>query len=422
MASVWGNLFKREKEKYFLKWLILSFLVGSLSGSASAVLLHGLTLAEKLRAANLWLIILLPFAGFIVGWIYLKWGKEVVKGNNQIIEEYYEPNQIIPLKMAPLVLVGTFFTHFFGGSAGREGTAVQMGASIADQFTTLFHLNEQDRRILLVVGVSAGFASVFGTPAAGAVFALEVLVLFRKSGWQALLPSIMVAYVANFICDLWQVDHSMFVINNVPSMSFYYFNWTVLVGFICGLSAMLFAFSTRSFGYLFSKCSYAPLRPFVGGLLVVLGVFLVGSTRYIGLGVPTIEKAFLVPLEGQDFLLKILFTAVTLGAGFKGGEVTPLFFIGATLGNALVWFVPLPMALLAGIGFVAVFSGATNTPVACMIMGVELFGFEGIPYFFVACLVSYLSSGYTGIYSSQFVASKKYWLYPKAVFGSNKPD
>jgi len=410
-----GKISNNSIVEYFIKWASLSVMVGVLAGTASAVFLHALHWAENVREANVWIVALLPISGLIIGWMYMRWGKEVVKGNNQILEEYYEPKKTIPLIMAPLVFLGTILTHLFGGSAGREGTAVQMGGAIADQFTRVFNLEKTDRKILLIIGVSAGFASVFGTPVAGAVFALEVLVL-SKARWDAVLPSFLTAFLASFICDLWQVNHTHYRIDVVPSMSGSNFFWSIFVGLLCGLVAMMFAYATSFWGRLFKKISFSPLRPFVGGVVIAVAVYLMGTTKYIGLGVPMIVDAFSEDLNSYDFLVKILFTSFTLGAGFKGGEVTPLFFIGATLGNALVWFVPLPIALLAGMGFVAVFSGATNTPIACTAMGIELFGFEGGVYIAIACFSAYLSSGYTGIYSSQFVATQKYWLYPKKIF------
>eukprot|EP00744_Colponema_vietnamica_P032209 GILI01052004.1.p1 GENE.GILI01052004.1~~GILI01052004.1.p1 ORF type:complete len:268 (-),score=-25.94 GILI01052004.1:2-805(-) len=267
--------------------------------------------------------------------------------------------------MAPLVLFGTLVTHLFGGSAGREGTAVQMGGAIADQFTPLFKLKPSDRKIMIIMGISAGFASVFGTPVAGAIFALEVLA-FTKVSYKAILPSFLAAFVADYACTLWPVTHTHYAIATVPNLNLTNFTWTILVGVLFGLAAMLFSRSTHFFTAAFKRLiAYAPFRPLIGGAFIAFAVFLIGTTKYIGLGVPTIQDAFNIQLGSTDFLIKILFTSFTLGAGFKGGEVTPLFFIGATLGNALIWFVPLPMALLAGLGFVAVFAGAPHVPIAC---------------------------------------------------------
>ncbi len=315
--------------------------------------------------------------------------------------------------MAPLVLFGTIATHFFGGSAGREGTAVQMGGAIADQFTKIFRLKNRDRKTLLVAGVSAGFASVFGTPLAGAIFALEVFVVGRVN-YTSLLPSMLAALVADYTCHWWQVDHTDYVIPLVPEFTLPAMLWALLAGVLFGLTALVFSKSTHFWGDLFKKViRYPPLRPVVGGVFIAAAVWAAGSTRYIGLGIPVIEDAFSGELPVYDFLAKILFTSFTLGAGFKGGEVTPLFFIGATLGNALAWFVPLPMALLAGMGFVAVFSGATNTPIACTVMGIELFGVECGVFVAIACFTAYLFSGHTGIYSAQVLGDPKHRLFAR---------
>lgn len=396
---------------FIAKWIILSALVGILAGSASALLLFSLQWATDFRETHTWIIWLLPFGGLLIGLSYHYWGQDVVKGNNQLLEEFHSPKQIIPLKMAPLVLFGTVATHFFGGSAGREGTAVQMGGAIADQFTRIFRLRPRDRKILLVIGISAGFASVFGTPLAGAIFALEVLVIGRMR-YEALLPSFITAVIADYACRWWQVGHTHYHVDLVPDMQLPFLLWAVCAGIIFGLAALLFSRSTHFFSALFgSGIKYPPLRPVVGGAVLAVVVYFIGTTKYIGLGIPTIVEAFENQLPPYDFLLKILFTAFTLGAGFKGGEVTPLFFIGATLGNALALFIPLPAALLAGMGFVAVFSGATNTPIACTIMGIELFGIESGVFIALACVTAYLFSGHSGIYSAQIIGSPKHLFY-----------
>jgi H+/Cl- antiporter ClcA len=188
--------------------------------------------------------------------------------------------------------------------------------------------------------------------------------------------------------------------------------WIILISILFGLAALLFSRSTHYWSHLFAKLiSYPPIRPFVGGVILAVGMYFLGTTKFMGLGIPVIVDAFSNPSNSSDFLFKILFTGFTLGAGFKGGEVTPLFFVGATLGSALSLFVPLPIGLLAGMGFVAVFSGATHTPIACTVMGLELFGFESGLYIAIACFIAYFASGYKGIYQSQVVKGPKYRLY-----------
>ncbi len=408
------NLEKTKKiPALLLQWILICILIGVFSGSASAFFLVALEWVTQTRENNNWIIWLLPIGGLVIGLGYHYWGKSVVKGNNLLLEEYENPQKIIPLKMAPLVLFCTLITHLFGGSAGREGTAVQMGGAIADQFTKLFQLNNSERKTILILGISAGFASIFGTPLAGALFALEV-VYFSKINFKSILLSFLVAYIAHFTVELWHVKHTHYAIPIIPEVSFTTLFWVVPVSVLFGLAAMLFSRSTHFWGHLFSKTiSFAPLRPFVGGVILVVAIYCIGTTKYIGLGVPMIVDAFSNPNASYDFLLKILFTGFTLGAGFKGGEVTPLFFIGATLGSALSLIVPLPIALLAGMGFVAVFSGATHTPIACTVMGMELFGIESGVFIGIACVIAYFSSGSVGIYNAQIVKGAKYHVYQK---------
>ena len=395
------------------KWIFICVLIGIFSGSASAFFLVSLEWVTQFRENQNWILWLLPMGGLSIGLIYHYLGKDVVKGNNLLLEEYENPQKSIPLKMAPMVLIGTLITHFFGGSAGREGTAVQMGGAIADQFTGLFKLDASDRKTLIILGISAGFASIFGTPLAGALFALEIL-YFSKINFKSSILSFLAAYVAYFTVDFWQVKHTHYNIPVVPDITINTLAWVILAGVLFGLTSMLFSRTTHFWGRLFSKMiSCAPLRPFVGGIILAVAVFFIGTTKYIGLGIPTIVDAFSTPNDWYDFLLKILFTGFTLGAGFKGGEVTPLFYIGATLGSALSLFVPLPIAFLAGLGFVAVFSGATHTPIACTIMGMELFGIESGVYIGITCLIAYFSSGSIGIYHSQIVKGAKYRLYER---------
>jgi H+/Cl- antiporter ClcA len=408
------NLEKIKKIMFLtVKWISICTLIGLFSGSASAFFLVALEWVTQIREHNNWIIWLLPIGGLIIGVGYYYLGQEVVKGNNLLLEEYENPQKTIPLKMAPLVLLGTLITHLFGGSAGREGTAVQMGGAIADQFTSLFKLDNSERKTVLILGISAGFSSIFGTPLAGALFALEVL-YFSKINFKSIVLSFFTAYAAYFTVELWQVKHTHYSIPVVPEITFINLLWTILVSLSFGLAAMLFSRSTHLWQTLFSKTiQFPPLRPFIGGIILAVTIYFIGTTKYIGLGIPMIVDAFTTPNTSYDFLIKILFTGFTLGAGFKGGEVTPLFFVGATLGSALSVVVPLPIALLAGMGFVAVFSGATHTPIACTVMGMELFGVESGIFIGMACLIAYFSSGSVGIYQAQIVKGPKYRLYQK---------
>lgn len=397
---------------YLCKWLFFSVVSGVCIGSASALLLVSLEWATQYREHYLWIIALLPVAGLLIGLMYHYWAGTASRGNNYLIEEIRSPHDIIPFRMAPLVYIGTVLTHLFGGSAGREGTGLQMGGAIADQFSRLFRMRRRDHRLMVAIGISAGFASVFGTPLAGAVFGLEVIVVGRMR-YEAILPSFLSAAVASMVCHAWGVEHTHYVVSEVPFPDASNLLWTIGAGILFGLAAMLFSRSIGFWSGMAKRISYLPFRPLIGGLAIAAAVWMMGTTKYIGLGVPTIVASFTEQQMWYDFLLKILFTTFTIGVGFKGGEVTPLFFVGANLGSALSAVVPLPMGLLAGIGFVAVFAGATNTPIACTLMGIELFGAEPGLYLGIACVVAYLFSGHTGIYTAQLIGSPKHLAYSR---------
>jgi H+/Cl- antiporter ClcA len=310
--------------------------------------------------------------------------------------------------MTPLILLGTFLTHLFGGSAGREGTAIQTGASLADQLTRPLRLAPHDRRILLMAGISAGFGSVFGTPLSGAIFGMEVLA-FGNVNYEAIAPCFLAAFIGDFTTKAWHIHHSVYVVSETPAMHLPGLLSAVAAGVVFGLVAMVFAKLTHTVSHAARRwIAYPPLRPFAGGIVVSAAVFALGTTRYIGLGLPTIAATFHGLVHPYDFAAKVVFTAVTLGTGFKGGEVTPLFYIGSTLGNALSRILPLPSSLLAGMGFVAVFAGAANTPIASTLMAVELFGAEAGAYAAIACVISYLFSGHAGIYHAQRVGQSKH--------------
>jgi H+/Cl- antiporter ClcA len=398
--------------KFLLKWLFICSIVGAFSGTASAWFLIALNWATQFREQHVWIIGFLPLAGILIIFLYEKLSKDASKGNNLIIEEIHHPKKKIPLLMAPLIFVGTVTTHLFGGSAGREGSAVQMGAALADEINNWLRLKKRDRRILLMCGVSAGFASLFGTPLAATVFALEVF-LIGAIVYEAILPSLLAAVIGNWICHLWEPGHSHYAIHNIPPLDALNILIAILAGILFGLTGRLFANTNHFISNSFKQ--YVPniyVRPVVSAIMVICFLLIWGDTQYIGLGLDTIENAFHIQQPFYGFIIKIILTAITLGAGFKGGEVTPLFFIGATLGSALSGVLPLPIDLLSGMGFVAVFTAAANTPIACILMGIELFGASSAVYMAISCVVAYLFSGHNGIYGSQKIGQVKhpFWI------------
>ena len=407
---------------FILKWLFITIMTAGLVGSATAWFLIALDFVTIWRTDHIWVVNFLPLIGLGIGYAYHYFGTDAKKGNDLILEIHQAAESTsttstktssikpIPLLMAPLVFISSLLTHLGGGSAGREGTAVQMGGAIADQFTTLFKLNTAERKTILIMGVSAGFAAVFGTPWAAAIFALEIM-SFRKVKFENIIPSFAAAFGAHYTCLAWMVKHTVYSIDIIPSITVSTISWTMLAGIIFGLAALLFIYTAKIFEGLFSKIKFEPMRPFIGGIIIALFIVVANSTKYIGLGIPSIMDAFNTPAGSFDFALKILLTSLTLSAGFKGGEVTPLFFIGATLGNILIWFIPLPMALLAGMGFVSVFAGATHCVIASIIMGIELFGIQAGMYVGLASLVAYFASGRNGIYNAKLKMGAKYDLY-----------
>jgi H+/Cl- antiporter ClcA len=398
----------KNRARALLQWSWLGAVVGVACGVASAVFLLILDRATQWRIHHEAIVYSLPIAGLAVGAVYERWGKSIQGGNNLVIDTIHEEKGQIPLRMAPMVLVGTVLTHFFGGSAGREGTAVQMGASLADAVAHRFVVGPELRRHLIAAGVAGGFGSVFGTPIAGTIFGLEVV---RLGGfdYDALVPALVASIVGDFVTRHLGVVHAAYPPAPIVELTPAVLGKLALIGLAMALASMAFVELTHRLKRVFAaRVARLPLRMAVGGALVVALWKLFGTSDYLGLGVPMILRAFADPkLPAYAFAAKILFTSVTLASGFLGGEVTPLFFVGATLGSALARALGLPIPLGAGVGLAAVFGASANTPLALSIMAVELLGAAIFPHVVIVCVIAYLLSGHRSIYPSQRLLRRK---------------
>ncbi|MBL1226283.1 voltage-gated chloride channel family protein [Enterococcus sp. BWR-S5] len=386
---------------YMGKWLLIALIIGSIMGTLSAFFLNSLTWVSAYRGTHPWLLLLLPVSGAVFAYLYSRYGKNAAGGNNLVISQANGGEENIPLRLIPLTLFGTITTHLFGGSVGREGTAVQMGGAAADAVGRVFRLSGYEREIILIAGISAGFSSVFGTPLAGTIFGLEVLALGKLRS-EAIFPSFFAAFFANMVTEMYGITHTHYKMGAVPEWTVQVFLKLAIAGICFGLIGWVFSRSIVFLKKTYSNWVSNPvLRNFLGGAVVVVAALLLGTQRYLGLSLPLLSDAFSGQASPFDFIGKLFFTVLSLGAGYQGGEVTPLFEIGATLGSTLAPFLQLSVPFLAGLGFIGVFSGATNTPIACFIMGIELFGSQSAVYLLMICIISYMCSGNSGIYSAQ---------------------
>ncbi|MFT3921432.1 MAG: chloride channel protein [Myxococcales bacterium] len=385
----------------FAGWVTLGAAVGAVCGVASALFLWGLEEVTELRTEHRSLVFALPLAGVLIGLFYERFGRPIEAGSNLIIDTIHDDGPEIPLRMAPMVLAGTLLTHLFGGSAGREGTAVQMGASLADTLAHRLRLPLGLRRKLLTAGVAGGFGSVFGTPVAGMIFGLEFVVLGRLE-YGALVPALVASLVGDYTTRALGIEHTPYpqvaALPLSPSVLLKWFAFALC----CALLAAAFIELTHALKRQATRfIPRLPWRMALGGTVVVL-MWLATSDDYLGLGVPTILRAFSDPsLPAAEAPLKLVFTAVTLGAGFLGGEVTPLFFVGATLGNLLGRVLGLPLELAAGVGLSAVFAGAAKAPLALSVMALELLGANVFPHAVLVCVLTYFFSGRRSIYAAK---------------------
>lgn len=386
------------------KWLAVGGLIGGVGGVIGSAFHIGVDYATRIRTAHPWILYLLPLLGLVIAGLY-RLAKVEGKDTNAVIESVHFGKNV-PVLLVPVIFLSTVLTHLGGGSAGREGAALQIGGGIGFETGRLLHLGQKDLPLATLCGMSAVFSALFGTPLTATVFAMEVISVgvFYYAG---LLPCLTAALVGYGVSLAMSVPPTRFTVA-APGLNAWTMVLVMLLAIGCGVVSILFCRGLQGSGRLAAKLLPNPfVRVFVGGLLVIALTLLVGSTDYNGAGMSVVEQAVGGHVSGWAWILKLLFTAVTIGFGFKGGEVVPSFFVGAAFGCLLGGFLGLPAGFGAAIGLVAVFCGAVNCPIASVLLSVEIFGIGGLLYFAMACAISYLLSGYCGLYSSQTILYSK---------------
>lgn len=394
-----------ETTHAFFKWLLIGLFTGVITGFAGAVFHFSLEKAQELRLTTPWLPYLMPVAGLVTIFMYKTWAPDS-RGTNMVLSAI-RANEHMNWKLAPLIFISTTLTHLTGGSAGREGAALKMGGSIGDQLGKWLRLDEKDNRVIVMCGASAAFAALFGTPATAAIFSIEV-VSVGVMYFSAIVPC-TVASVTGFLIAKWLgIPPTTFGLELVPAFELGSLLGVLLLGILIAVLSIAFCFGVHETAHLFTR--FFPdryLRIFVGGSVVVLLTLLVGSRDYNGAGMDVIIQALGGQALPYAFLLKLVFTSVTLGTGYRGGEIVPVFFIGSTFGCVAAGFLGLPPAFGAALGLVALFCGVTNCPITSIILSVELFGSQGLIYFALICAVSFMLSGNYSLYSEQKIIYSK---------------
>lgn len=391
---------------YFIKWSLISSLIGIVTGVVGTVFGHAVLWCAAYFKANRWTLYFLPFTGLLIVWVYHLLREDKNRGTNTVIESI-SSNSDVTFGTAPAVFLGTLLTHISGGSAGREGAALQMGGSIGNQLGKLLKLDDKDKKIAVMCGMSGAFAALFGTPMAAALFSMEVISV-GVMYYAALVPCIFSSFIGAAIAKHCLLKPEAFAIGLIPEFNLKMAIIIIILGALSALIAGLFCIVLHGAAHVYEKYFPVPKKRIIaGGLMVIVLTILVGNIDYNGSGIHLIEKCFEGEVNYEAFLWKILFTAVTLEAGFKGGEIVPTLCIGATFGCSFAMLTGQPHGLMAACGMLALFAGVTNCPISTLLIGFELFGYEAMPYFVVVIAVSFTLSGYYSLYSSQkFVYSK----------------
>lgn len=391
----------------FIRWGIFSAFVGLFVGAFSTLFAFCLRQVTSFRTENPWLILCLPLAGVVIVFLYGVFRYKNDKGTNMVLSSIHAEAEV-PFRMAPLIFISTIITHLFGGSAGREGAALQLGGSIGQQLGKLFRFDEKDQRIVVMCGMSAAFSAIFGTPIAASIFSMEV-VSVGVMYYAALVPCVFSSLVASKFANHMGIGPNVFKIRQMPLFEVVPSLKVIGLALCCAALSVVFCMALHSLGDFYrNKLKNPYIRIIVSSLVIILLTIILQTDDYMGAGVPVIQRAIQGNVEPLAFVWKIVFTALTLEAGFKGGEIVPSFFVGATFGCLFGHIVGISLSLCAAVGMMSVFCGVTNCPITSMLIAFELFGYHGVPFFLLGISVSYLMSGYYGLYHDQTIVYSKY--------------
>lgn len=396
-----------EMVRTLVRWILLALVSGFVTGIVSIAFSYCMTAVTGFRTRYPEVIVFLPIAGYFIVMAYEKINPESAKGTNLVIESI-QSNHKVPFYMMPLIFCSTVLTHLFGGSAGREGAALQLGASIGNQLGERFSLDDKDRHMMIMCGMSAAFSALFGTPMAAAFFSIEMISVGIMH-YAALVPCVIASLFSRQLAIWAGLEAEHFTLEQIPAFDVENSIRAGVLIFLCALVACLFCVVMHQTMHLLQKIENAYMRVVVGGVLVVTMTLALNTYDYNGAGMDVIARCFENGnIVWYAFLVKMVFTAVTLGSGFKGGEIVPSFFVGATFGYVAAGLLGLPAPLGAAVGMVSVFCSVTNCAVSSLLIGFELCGYEAMPYFLLAVAISFTASGYFGLYKSQRIVYSKY--------------
>ncbi|MDD6039196.1 MAG: chloride channel protein [bacterium] len=391
-----------------MKWILIAIVTGLVVGFVGICFSKAMAFATQTRLTHPWLLYALPLAGLVIVGCYHLLKDPHDKGTNLVISAIHSGEEV-PLRMAPLIFVSTVLTHLCGGSVGREGAALQIGACLGNGIGHIFHFNENDKRVMIMCGMSACFSALFGTPMAAAIFSMEVISV-GVMYYAALVPCVIASFVAHSLAAMFGVQWESFPVTNLPAFTISTACMTGILAALCAILSIIFCIILHQSAHLFRK--YLPnqyIRTFTGGCLIIVLTLLVGTRDYNGAGMDVIARCFETgQVSPLAFVLKMIFTAITLACCFKGGEIVPTFYVGATFGCLFGQLTGMYSPLCIAIGMGSLFCGVTNSPIASLLICFELFGYEGMPYYLLAIALSYMLSGYHGLYSSQKILYSKF--------------